>query len=86
MPRLILTLAQARALQAETWPSHWAFLLDIATPEQPDNLLDPERATAGLRMIALGCEVDQIGQQLNLHAKGSAMRQLFRLHKRGNKA
>lgn len=85
MQRLILTLAQARALQQNPGSKEWAFLLETPIPTEPDNLLDPERGTAGLKMIAMGCESQQIALQLNLKPDGSAMRQLYRLHNRGTK-
>jgi hypothetical protein len=83
MSRIILTLAQARTLQQDPtpWPGSWQFLLDTPVPEVPNNLLDPERCTAGLEMITRECEPAQIAEQLNFKADGSAMRQLYKLHK-----
>jgi DNA-binding NarL/FixJ family response regulator len=82
MPCLILTLAQARSLQRQTWPGEWAFLLLVPVPDEPDSLLDPERTTAGLDLIAKGWSDEQIALQLNWKATGPALRQLHRMRKR----
>ncbi|UYY77512.1 hypothetical protein [Sphingomonas sp. R1] len=86
MPRIILSLAQARTLQQDPtpWPGSWQFALDTPVPALPDSLLDPARAITGLEMIARGCTREQIALQLNLK-DGAAMRQLYRLHEREQK-
>lgn len=82
---IMLTIPQARDLQRSTdpWPAQWAFLLAITPPEKPDTLMDPERTTAGLAMLDLGCEDDQIAQQLGWKPDSRPLSQLRRLHKRG---
>lgn len=87
----MLTIPQARDLQhlhgpndpEKLWPGPWAFLLAIEPPEKPDTLMDPERITAGLAMLDLGCEDDQIAQQLGWKPDSRPFSQLRRLHKRG---
>lgn len=85
MPRLVLTITQARNLQQspDPWPADWAFLTDIPVPEKPDTKADPHRMVAGLKMLALGCTDEQIEAQLGWIADSSPCRQLHRLHKRG---
>jgi hypothetical protein len=83
MTTIILTLAQARDLQQQitAWPSGWHFLLHIERPEKPDTQADPERMTAGLKMLQLGCRDEQIAEQLGWKIPCGALNTLHRIAK-----
>lgn len=82
-PTIILTLAQARDLQQQitAWPSDWHFLLAIPRPEKPNTLTDQSRMTAGLKMLQLGCEDEQIAEQLGWKIPCGALNTLHRIAK-----
>lgn len=81
MPRIILTLAQARDLQQQigVWPDRWHFLLSVPTPELPDMIIDQDREDAALKMMEMGCADDQIAKQLNWKAPNMTIRPLRRM-------
>ncbi|MDM7954752.1 hypothetical protein [Blastomonas sp.] len=78
---IILTLAQARDLQQQitAWPSSWHFLLAIERPEKPDAIGDPERMTAGLRMVQLSCSDDHIAEQLGWKIPSGPLKTIHRI-------
>lgn len=84
-PRIILTIGQARDLQHEhgpddiskVWPSTWNWLLDVQIPILPDKKHDDTRLQAAVRMLDMGCEEQQIAEQLNWQTV--PMRMLTRL-------
>lgn len=55
-------------------------LLAIQLPDLPDNLPGPERTSAALSMMELGCSDEQIADQLRFKVKGSTLKGLRKLH------
>lgn len=87
---IIITLEQARSLQAElhpkpedektTWGS-WAYVVETLVPETPDSLLNPERLITGMKMAAMGCSDAQIAENLMWKYPGAALKTLRKLLK-----
>lgn len=77
-PRIILTISQAREhqRQPETAPQ-WNWLLNVQIPILPDKKHDDKRLQAAVRMMDMGCEEQQIAEQLNWQTV--PMRMLTRL-------
>lgn len=82
MQRLILTPKQARDIQRGNadWLELSATLLALQLPDVADNLPDPERTSAALAMMELGCTDEQVAEQLTWKAKGSTLRGLRKLY------
>lgn len=82
MQRLILKLEQARDIQRGNadWLELSAILLSTTIPETTDNLPDPERTSAALRMMEMGCEDEQVAEQLMWKPRGSTLKSMRKLH------
>lgn len=69
-------------MESFVWPGRWALLLTTPVPLKEDNHQDDARLDAGLLMLDLGCEDDQIAFQLNWKLGGTALKGLRKLHSR----
>lgn len=77
-PRIILTINQAREHQRQAHVAkEWNWLLDVQIPILPDKKHDDTRLHAAVRLLDMGCEEQQIAEQLNWQAV--PMRMLTRL-------